>query len=55
MTFDLKGSLRNRKVGFEEKWWIDGKKLGTKLCMKDCNFIEINNYFSASLLDFPET
>lgn len=30
MTFDLKGSLKNRKVGFEDKWWVDGKKQGCK-------------------------
>ena len=54
MTFDLKGSLKNRKVGFEEKWWTDGKKKDCKTCMKDLNFIEINKDLNQSLIDFPE-
>jgi len=55
MVFDLKGSIKNRKVGFEgeDKWWL--KKPGHKKVMKDRNFVEINNDLNRSLVNFSES
>ena len=52
MTFDLKGSIKNRKIKFpeiENRWWIPMKNMkirGHKKCMLDQNFIEINKDFN---------
>ena len=51
MFFDLKGSMTNRKVHFENKWWTQGK-YGTKKVMKDLNFLEINHHFNNQLVSF---
>ena len=43
LTFDMKGSIENRKVRFNNKYkqfWL--KKLNYKKVMKDLNFLEIN-------------
>ena len=60
MTFDLKGSMKNRKTKFPEsdnRWWVPqkSKKIrGHKKCMMDKNFIEINKDFNQTLLNFSE-
>ena len=53
MFFDLKGSLTNRKVKFEQKWWTQGK-YGHKKVMKDVNFLEINKHFNNNLIKFSK-
>ena len=55
MVFDLKGSIKNRKVGFEgdDKWWL--KRPGHKKVMKDRNFVEINDDLNRSLVNFSES
>lgn len=40
LTFDIKGSTINRKVNFEEKFWMN--QLNHKKVMKDTNYLEIN-------------
>ena len=52
MTFDMKGSTENRKVGFNNKnkqFWL--KKLNQKKVMKDMNFIEINKDSGYKLME----
>ena len=39
MSFDLKGSTKDRKTKFEKKFWIN--QPNTKKVMKDMNYIEI--------------
>ena len=56
MTFDLKGSKKNRKVKFAQKWWLQNfhsKPKGHKMCLKDLNFIEINRDLNQTLVNFP--
>ena len=41
VTFDLKGSTKNRKVKVD-KFWKDKTELNCKKCLKDLNYLEIN-------------